>query len=192
MFIGEAPGELEDITGVPFVGTSGRILHQMFKLVTYQFQYLITNAVGCRPVDIIFLDQDLEERLNEDTFDLSKYVLNEDYQFDQWNRDPHKTEIEACRPHLMELINNWQPSGIVYLGKVAESALPQPVMAIPHDKLDLTRHKVKSTTAQFVNVFVPTLSLYHPAYIARLEYKLLTVIKEARKLNTFLEKLHDF
>ena len=35
---------------------------------------------------------------------------------------------------------------------------------------------------------IPTLSLYHPAYIARMEYKLLTVRKEAHKLDLFVER----
>lgn len=192
MFIGEAPGELENTTGVPFVGISGRILHQLFKLVHYQFQYLITNAVGCRPVDVLFLDHDIEKRLLDTNFDLSKYILDEDYQLIDWNRNPHKTEIEACKPHLQELIDNWKPSGIVYLGKMAESALPRPTRRMPYNELDLTKHKPLFTAGQVVEVAIPTLSLLHPAYIARMEYKLLTVVKEARKLNSFLERIHEW
>lgn len=51
MFIGEAPGEQEDIQGVPFVGASGQLLDKMIgamKLDIYNDIY-IANVVKCRP-----------------------------------------------------------------------------------------------------------------------------------------------
>lgn len=192
MFIGEAPGELENAVGVPFVGKAGTILHQLFKMVHYQFQYLITNAVSCRPVDILWLDDYVDEKIEKKDFDLNDYVIDQDYQLIDWNRDPHPTEIEACSEHLQELIDNWQPSGIVHLGKIAQKALPHPIKEIQLEQIDSNKHEKVIFKNNKPCVRIPTLQLLHPAYIARMEYKLLTVVKEAKKLNDFLGEIHDF
>lgn len=48
--IGEASGEVEDDTGVPFVGDSGKMLERVFASVGLESQdFFITNLVRCRP-----------------------------------------------------------------------------------------------------------------------------------------------
>lgn len=47
MFIGEAPGEEEDQSGLPFVGKSGRLLRNIIDYM--QVSYYITNVVPYRP-----------------------------------------------------------------------------------------------------------------------------------------------
>lgn len=187
LFIGEAPGELENKTGIPFVGTAGKILEQLFKLTHFQFQYCITNTVGCRPVNLYFLDSADDDR---DDIVLSDYTEGEDYELMDWNREPTKAEMELCRPHIDELIENFHPNGVVYLGKVAES-YADPKLILPEQRLtdpDAKLYKHTTHSIGYVYRHLPTLSLYHPAYIARLEYKLLTVKKEARKLDQFVER----
>lgn len=50
MFIGEAPGKKEDVSGVPFVGASGRLLEEMLQSVQLSRESVyITNIVKCRP-----------------------------------------------------------------------------------------------------------------------------------------------
>jgi uracil-DNA glycosylase family 4 len=50
IFIGEAPGESEDIKGKPFIGRSGQLLTKVFKLVGInEDDIFITNIVKCRP-----------------------------------------------------------------------------------------------------------------------------------------------
>lgn len=50
LIIGEAPGEQEDIQGLPFVGPSGHILNRVLKGVEQAgLTYYITNLVACRP-----------------------------------------------------------------------------------------------------------------------------------------------
>ncbi|MFW6138595.1 MAG: uracil-DNA glycosylase [Spirochaetota bacterium] len=50
VFIGEAPGEMEDIKGRPFVGRAGELLDRMLKAITLTRQEVyITNIVKCRP-----------------------------------------------------------------------------------------------------------------------------------------------
>ena len=50
MFIGEGPGEQEDLQGIPFVGRAGQLLDDMLSLIDLdRTKYYITNIVKCRP-----------------------------------------------------------------------------------------------------------------------------------------------
>jgi uracil-DNA glycosylase len=50
MFVGEGPGEQEDLQGVPFVGRAGQLLDQMLDIIDLdRSKYYICNIVKCRP-----------------------------------------------------------------------------------------------------------------------------------------------
>ncbi|MDE1726529.1 MAG: uracil-DNA glycosylase [Thaumarchaeota archaeon] len=50
IFIGEAPGRNEDLQGVPFVGTAGKILSEALAYAGFTREDVyITNVVKCRP-----------------------------------------------------------------------------------------------------------------------------------------------
>jgi len=51
MVVGEAPGESEDRSGIPFVGASGQLLTQLFQSagLSRESDLFITNTVKCRP-----------------------------------------------------------------------------------------------------------------------------------------------
>jgi DNA polymerase len=51
MFVGEGPGEQEDLSGLPFVGRAGELLTQMIEagLKIPRASVYIANAVKCRP-----------------------------------------------------------------------------------------------------------------------------------------------
>lgn len=50
MFIGEGPGENEDLQGEPFVGRGGKLLDDMLELIYLdRSQVYIANMVKCRP-----------------------------------------------------------------------------------------------------------------------------------------------
>lgn len=50
MFIGEGPGEQEDLSGRPFVGAAGQLLDRLLDMAGLRRQNLfITNIVKCRP-----------------------------------------------------------------------------------------------------------------------------------------------
>ena len=50
MFVGEAPGEQENIQGRPFVGSAGKLLTELLALVGLRREDVyITNIVKCRP-----------------------------------------------------------------------------------------------------------------------------------------------
>ncbi|HAZ19220.1 MAG TPA: uracil-DNA glycosylase [Clostridiales bacterium] len=50
MLIGEAPGEQEDLTGLPFVGAAGKLLdHYLTYVEINENDYYIANILKCRP-----------------------------------------------------------------------------------------------------------------------------------------------
>ncbi len=50
MFVGEAPGNHEDIKGLPFVGRSGQLLHDCLEDVGFNSEEVyFTNVIKCRP-----------------------------------------------------------------------------------------------------------------------------------------------
>ena len=50
MFIGEGPGEQEDLQGIPFVGPAGKLLDDMLSIIDLSRQNsYIANIVKCRP-----------------------------------------------------------------------------------------------------------------------------------------------
>ncbi len=50
LFVGEGPGEQEDIQGLPFVGPAGKLLDLLLTaLMVKEDSYYITNIVKCRP-----------------------------------------------------------------------------------------------------------------------------------------------
>jgi len=50
MFVGEAPGEKEDLEGVPFVGRAGKLLDDILKAIDLSREDVyIANVLKCRP-----------------------------------------------------------------------------------------------------------------------------------------------
>ena len=50
MFIGEGPGEQEDLSGIPFVGPAGKLLDDMLSIIDLdRTNCYIANIVKCRP-----------------------------------------------------------------------------------------------------------------------------------------------
>lgn len=50
MFVGEGPGEQEDLQGVPFVGPAGKLLDDMLSIIDLdRTSCYIANIVKCRP-----------------------------------------------------------------------------------------------------------------------------------------------
>lgn len=101
--IGEAPGEVEDLTGLPFQGEAGRVFNYCLSRCTTSFSFEITNLLGCRPT-----------------------------KHNNWgsivNRGPESKEITECLPRVRMLQEEIDYDGIVCLGVLAakyiESSLP--------------------------------------------------------------------
>jgi len=105
VFIGEAPGESEDVIGVPFVGPAGRCLDEIIEEAFAELpasqsrglRFAMTNAVACKPVDENGISHGM-------------------------TRKPKAAEMKECSPRLNALLKIANPALIVLVGKVAKTA----------------------------------------------------------------------
>jgi DNA polymerase len=97
MFVGEAPGEEEDLRGEPFVGRAGQLLTKIINAMDYQrSDIFIANVLKCRP--------DMPEGVSG-------------------NRKPKPDEMNTCLPWLKEQIALIKPKALVALGSTAVEGL---------------------------------------------------------------------
>lgn len=162
LVIGEAPGQIEDALGIPFTGPSGKILNATLALVKFPFSYTITNTVCCRPQTVVMIDHKDDKDFYDGKLDLKQFALGEDYEIHDLNREPTIPEMEACQDHVWELIETEKPNVVLYFGAVAK----------------FYQKKIK----------LPGLHLLHLAAILRQELKYLTIKRQARKIEKFLEE----
>jgi uracil-DNA glycosylase family 4 len=130
MFIGEAPGADEDQQGEPFVGRAGQLLTRILKAMNFAREDVyIANILKCRP-------------------DMPAGSFG--------NRPPTPTEMQTCRPYLMEQIDIIQPSVLVALGAVAVEGLLG------------TRATMRELRGRWHTYnSIPLMITYHPAYLLR-------------------------
>jgi DNA polymerase len=130
MFIGEAPGADEDQQGEPFVGRAGQLLTRILKAMNFAREDVyIANILKCRP-------------------DMPAGSFG--------NRPPTPTEMQTCRPYLVEQIDIIQPRVLVALGAVAVEGLLGTRAAMR--ELRGRWHTYNS---------IPLMITYHPAYLLR-------------------------
>jgi DNA polymerase len=104
MFVGEAPGEEEDLQGEPFVGRAGQLLTKMLQAMGLEReQVYIANIVKCRP-------------------DMPAGAPG--------NRKPTRQEMEACVPFLRAQIDVVRPVVMVAMGATAVEGLLGPIGTI--------------------------------------------------------------
>ena len=97
MFVGEAPGEEEDLKGEPFIGKAGQLLTKIIGVMEYTREDIfIANVLKCRP------DMPAGE---------------------SGNRKPKPGEMATCLPWLREQIELIRPKVIVALGLTAVEGL---------------------------------------------------------------------
>jgi DNA polymerase len=104
MFIGEGPGEAEDLQGEPFVGPAGQLLTKMIiAMGLTREQVYIANVLKCRP-------------------DMPPGAPG--------NRKPTRQEMDTCVPYLRAQIDVIKPTVMVALGATAVEGLLGPVGSI--------------------------------------------------------------
>jgi uracil-DNA glycosylase family 4 len=104
MFVGEAPGEEEDLQGEPFVGRAGQLLTKMITAMGLtREQVYIANILKCRP-------------------DMPPGSTG--------NRKPTRQEMDTCLPYLRAQIDVIQPTVMIALGATAIEGLLGPVGSI--------------------------------------------------------------
>lgn len=101
LFVGEAPGDSEDIIGKPFIGPAGKLLDSMIakaeENTSKSVPYAMTNLVSCIPKG------------------------------DDGNKagEPPEESIKACSDRLREIIGICSPKLIVCVGKLAGKWVPK-------------------------------------------------------------------
>ncbi|MHA3769939.1 uracil-DNA glycosylase [Verrucomicrobiota bacterium sgz303538] len=97
MFVGEAPGEDEDMEGEPFVGKAGQLLTRIIETMGLSRDTVyIANILKCRP-------------------DMPSGASG--------NRKPTGSEMKTCLPYLEQQISIVQPRVLVALGATAMEGL---------------------------------------------------------------------
>ncbi len=125
-FVGEAPGETEDNMGVPFVGTSGRLLDTMISEGGLDAsQCWFTNPYKTRPP---------ENKLGRlDEYGIAKQVFQDEF-FEELN-DTKPTFIVACGATPLQLLCPQTASKTddeTKIGKWRGSLLTSPKLGWPH------------------------------------------------------------
>ena len=110
MFVGEQPGDEEDVQGKPFVGPAGRLLDElMAKAGLSRAQIYVTNAVK----HFKFERQPKKRRLH---------------------MRPVRSEVEACRAWLLAEVDAIRPDVILCLGATAAQSFCGPQFRVQRDR----------------------------------------------------------
>ena len=157
VMIGEQPGDKEDQVGRPFVGPAGKLLDQCLEEAEIDRRRVyVTNAVKH-----------------------FKWVLQGSRRLHQ---KPRKSEVDACRPWIVQEIEIIEPEALVCLGATAAQAILGP-------QFRLTQHRgefVKSRLGK------PVLATVHPSAILRMpdhdarERERLALVEDLRRLTPYM------
>jgi DNA polymerase len=108
LFVGEAPGQSEDVIGLPFVGPAGKLLDEIIDQgLDGQYDYAITNLVCCIPLD---------ENGSKVT-------------------EPPREAIMACDERLQEFVVMVDPRLFVCVGSLAQKWLSKNLGSEHHDEV---------------------------------------------------------
>src|SRR5437588_12293790 len=121
LFVGEQPGNEEDLSGQPFVGPAGRLLDDaLVEAGIDRTHTYVTNVV--------------------------KHFKWEPHGKRRIHKKPNAREIAACRPWLEAEISLVKPKVIVCLGATAAQALLGPQFRVTKQR----GHVTKSTLAPYI------------------------------------------
>jgi uracil-DNA glycosylase family protein len=123
VFVGEQPGDREDVEGHPFVGPAGRVLDEGLKRAGFaRDEVYITNAV--------------------------KHFRYKARGKRRIHRKPDRWHVSACLPWLEAELAMVKPQALVLLGATAGQALLGPSLRVGRDR----GRPLESDLAQFVTV----------------------------------------
>lgn len=148
-FVGEAPGEQEEMTGIPFMGSSGQELGQMCLEVGWQRREIFfTNVLHKRPPS---------NKL--DAWCLPKKEVGKDYYHEPLRTGQYlHPELLPELDRLRRELENAKPNLVVALGATATWAL------MGTAKITAIRGTISESTLIPGLKVLPT---YHPAYVLR-------------------------
>jgi DNA polymerase len=144
MFVGEQPGNEEDLAGKPFVGPAGRLFDDALEQAGIdRSQTYVTNVV--------------------------KHFKWEPRGKRRIHKKPNAQEVSACRPWLEAEIKVVKPKIVVVLGAIAAQALLGPKFRVTKQRGEF----IKSTLAPYVMATVHPASILRApdAETRRLEHR---------------------
>ncbi len=138
LFLGQSPGEQEDLEGTQFVGPAGKLLRKTLKGIGKDLDqdFFIHNVFNCRPVNK-----------------------------DGYNRTPTLQELEYCRPTYIKTINELNPKIIIFLGADALKSflMYKSNTVTKHQSMDFWRGRSFVDTTSGARCY----ATYHPSFINR-------------------------
>ena len=197
VFIGEAPGKKEDLTGDPFVGAAGRFLDEM--LATIQLKrsdIFITNIVKYRPPNnrdplpeekkafLPFLQAQLEVIQPKIVVTLGRHSMNcflPDLQISKIHGEPQRIEIAFAHSQNHQSVSAMQGASEQptesYEGTAKEAA-----------ELVTQQHTTNDGQAVMGLVIMP---LYHPAAALYNGGMRATLLEDFAKIPAIMKKIHN-
>ena len=135
VLIGEAPGEQEDLQGIPFVGKAGQFLDEYLKKaeIDRKKDLYIINTLKCRP----FVVKNIKTGVKS-------------------NRPPKTEEKKACESFMLRQIEIINPKLIILCGNNALKSLCGSKYNITKVHGDLANLEYKGRKA---------VAIYHPSYL---------------------------
>ena len=135
VLIGEAPGEQEDLKGVPFVGKAGQFMDEYLEKagINREKDLYIINTLKCRP-----------------------FVIKNPAKGVKSNRPPKPEEKRACEAFMLKQIEIINPKLIILCGNNALKSLCGSKYTVTqvHGKLANLEYKGHKAVA-----------IYHPSYL---------------------------
>jgi len=134
LIVGLCPGSSEDKEGIPFVGSSGRMLSKALNMIGFDLDEdcIRTNIVQCYP--------GYDKRRHKD-------------------KDPTKDQVRCCRSNLEKDIEEVQPKMIICLGTEAINAVLQ-----TENSYDFTAGMIHGKTFPYHKYDCWVGCSYHPAF----------------------------
>jgi len=158
LFVGEQPGNEEDLTGKPFVGPAGRLLDNALEAAGIERkQTYVTNVV--------------------------KHFKWEPRGKRRIHKKPNATEIAACRPWLETEIALVKPDVIVALGATAAQALLGPQFRVTKQRGEF----IPSTLAPYVMATVHPSSILRAPDDETRQLEMRRFIDDLKKLSKVIK-----
>lgn len=163
LLVGEAPGEEEERTGIPFHGPSGQLLNQMLALVSDDLEVQEISKwydKAARTKENVRRFHEVVAEWRKKEFFITNVVCCRPPE----NRQPTNPEIKSCSERLRAIINIVDPLVIISIGKTALEALVHRVTEITQKRGQL--HEIE-VMGRVMPVKYPVMPILHPSYLLR-------------------------
>jgi DNA polymerase len=161
LVIGEAPGAEEDEEGIPFIGRSGRLLMDMFRIKWPETERMAEIRNTPDEEDDAKYFSNLRDYLDDHIFWTNVVLCRPEN-----NRTPTAREIKECRDRLYRTIYAVDPMLILAAGKPAATALVGKTVGILDKRGTIFDIEIPSPVTGNP-VRYPCMAILHPSYLLR-------------------------